>query len=158
MIHMMTPATFAALTETDGYEALQQVRRELTDISIRLNSAVESPVAEKLHQIRRDLMIISSRLAANDHPAAEQAERMIDQAREQLFTVEAHHEAPKLSGLASNAEKLVDEARRFIFDVQPDAERDSDDAVGPHFIGNPQCPALHGGHCPIPGHNEESEC
>jgi hypothetical protein len=116
----MNPTKFVTLTETDGYEALQQARRGLTDISVRLNSAVERPDAETLHRIRRDLTAIASSLASNDHPAAEQAERLIDQAREQLFAVEAHHEAPKLSGLASNAEKLVDEARRFIFDVQPD--------------------------------------
>lgn len=120
----MNPTKFVTLTETDGYEALQQARRGLTDISVRLNSAVERPDAETLHRIRRDLTAIASSLASNDHPAAEQAERLIDQAREQLFAVEAHHEAPKLSGLASNAEKLVDEARRFIFDLQESAPQD----------------------------------
>ena len=115
---MITPTQFVALLENNGYECLQQARRDLTGISVRLNSAVERPDVETLHRIRRDLTVIASKLASCDHPSAEQAERLIDQAREQLFNVEVHHEAPKLSGLASNAEKLVDEARRFIFDLQ----------------------------------------
>ena len=34
---------------------------------------------------------------------------------------------------------------------------DDDEAVGPHSTGNPQCPAVHGGHCPIPGHNQHGQ-
>jgi hypothetical protein len=57
---------------------------------------------------------------------------------------------PDVCGSLEAVEAIFNEMNPPADDEQDDDEGD-DDEVGPHSTGNPQCPAVHGGHCPIHG-------
>jgi hypothetical protein len=61
-------------------------------------------------------------------------------------------------GETSNGMRIVTpstkELKKAGFDPNAPLERVTDEEeVGAHSTGNPQCPAVNGGHCPIEGHN-----